>query len=145
MFIIAIIEGLEVEYLQTADRTYRQNINKISKKCVKRSYPVGNRPQRLLGKIAGQNPHDFTANRRGKGRTPLINLGETQDVQDVYDPVNALGSAAQQQADGFFVGGRVGNFFAEQFGNGLGSWYHRVIRDMGLKPRPYRTALSVKH
>jgi len=112
MSIIAIIVGLEVEYLQTADRTF-------SPKC--------DRPQRLLSKIAGQNPHDLTANGRGKRRTPLINLGETQDVQDVDNPVNAFGSAAQQQADGFSVGGRVGNFFAEQFGNGLGSWYHRVI------------------
>ncbi|MEG4283373.1 hypothetical protein QUB68_09615 [Microcoleus sp. A006_D1] len=33
MFIIAILEGLEDENLQTADRTYRQNFNKSAILC----------------------------------------------------------------------------------------------------------------
>ncbi|MEG4545480.1 hypothetical protein [Microcoleus sp. Aus8_D4] len=40
MYIIAIIEGLEVAYLQVVDRTYRQKCNKISTKVRSTSTPT---------------------------------------------------------------------------------------------------------
>ncbi len=64
-----------------------------------------------LGKvIAYQNPHHFSGNRRGQGRTPLTRFSKTQQMQLMYDAIYAIGQAADSDPNRLFAGERVGDW-----------------------------------
>lgn len=76
---------------------------------------------KLRHKVAGQNPQHFAFDGRGQRWTPFVNFGKAKPMQAQDNVFNALGNAADEQADGLFAYWGVGNGRFEQLRHGKGA------------------------